>query len=583
MRAFFPKQLAGLLGLVLLSFNSLAQYKAHWADSVVSAFKTEENTNLKSQISLGDSLLFLFEKENDYCNWIEIAIRKSHYLSAAGRDQDALKAVNDIFNKYQADQCNKAHLLPEIYLAYARIYMNRELSKKAFVYIHKGLNSWNNSFPNKDVLMELYLSKSFLFSNLDSTVYYLNQSYDLALKENDLKHQQGALNDLGYAYAVREMFDEAKSYFIKALKVAQEREAYIQISSIYNNLAGVSTNYQQTAVYLDSAIYYAALKGNLDAMQASRQNAALFHYENGSYKRGYDQLWQSMLLRDSLYNDQKIRAFAEMEQKFQSKLKEQRIHYLNTQNENKTRQRNGLIGGVLLLGVFAVFLFFQRNRIARERKRSDSLLRNILPTEVAEELKSSGRSEAKLYDNVTILFTDFINFTGISAEMSPKELVNEIHHNFTAFDELISDWGVEKIKTIGDAYMAAGGLPIPTEDSVKSTVLVALKMQAFINKRKTEMDNAGKPAFEMRVGIHTGPVVAGIVGVKKFQYDIWGDTVNTASRIESNSEAGKVNISKTTYELLKDDADFAFESRGKIEAKGKGEMEMYFVSVNSSK
>ena len=166
------------MGLVLLSFNSLAQYKAYWADSVVSAYKTEENTNLNSQISLGDSLLFLFEKENDHCNWIEIAIRKSHYLSAAGRDEDALQAVNDIFNKYQADQCHKAHLLPEIYLAYARIYMNMELSKKAFVYIHKGLNSWNNSFPNKDVLMELYLSKSFLFSDLDSTVYYLTQSYD---------------------------------------------------------------------------------------------------------------------------------------------------------------------------------------------------------------------------------------------------------------------------------------------------------------------------------------------------------------------------------------------------------------------
>ena len=533
---------------------------------------------MKSQITLGDSLLFLFERQNDHCNWIEIAIRKSHYQSAAGKDKDALETVNDVFHRYQANQCEKPHLLPEIYLAYARIYANMELSKKAFVYIHKGLDSWKSNFPNKDVLMELYLSKSFLFSNLDSTVYYLNQSYDLALKENDLKHQQGALNDLGYAYAVREMFDEAKSFFRKALKVAQEREAYIQISSIYNNLAGVSTNSQQTADYLDSAIYFAALKGNLDAMQASRQNAALFHYENGSYKRGYDQLWQSMLLKDSLYNDQKIRAFAEMEQKFQSKLKEQRIHYLNTQNKNKTRQRNGLIGGVLLLGVFAVFLFFQRNRIARERKRSDSLLRNILPTEVAEELKSSGRSEAKLYDNVTILFTDFINFTGISAEMSPKELVNEIHQNFTAFDEIISGWGVEKIKTIGDAYMAAGGLPIPIEGSVKNTVLVALEMQAFINERKAAKSAKGEMAFEMRVGIHTGPVVAGIVGVKKFQYDIWGDTVNTASRMESAGEVGKVNISQATYELLKSDPDFAFESRGKIAAKGKGEMEMWFVT-----
>jgi class 3 adenylate cyclase len=150
-------------------------------------------------------------------------------------------------------------------------------------------------------------------------------------------------------------------------------------------------------------------------------------------------------------------------------------------------------------------------------------------------------------------------------------------------------YNIEKIKTIGDAYMAAGGLPVTADDSIKNTVLAALKMQAFVGKRKTDMDAKGLPAFEMRVGIHTGPVVAGIVGVKKFQYDIWGDTVNTASRMESSRAVGKVNISQATYALLKADAstalstgpEFVFESRGKIEAKGKGEIEMWFVSMKN--
>ena len=142
---------------------------------------------------------------------------------------------------------------------------------------------------------------------------------------------------------------------------------------------------------------------------------------------------------------------------------------------------------------------------------------------------------------------------------------------------------IEKIKTIGDAYMAAGGLPVTSDASVKNTVLAALEMQLFIAKRKADRDAKGLPAFEMRVGIHTGPIVAGIVGVRKFQYDIWGDTVNTASRMESNGEIGKVNISQTTYELLKADHEFAFESRGKIEAKGKGELDMWFVSLKAER
>ena len=160
-------------------------------------------------------------------------------------------------------------------------------------------------------------------------------------------------------------------------------------------------------------------------------------------------------------------------------------------------------------------------------------------------------------------------------------MVNEVNTCFKAFDAICGKYKVEKIKTIGDAYMAAGGLPVPTDDSVKNTVLAALEMQEFISKRKKESDAQGKPAFEMRIGIHTGPVVAGIVGVKKFQYDIWGDTVNTASRIESNGEVGKVNISQATFDLIKNDSQFTFESRGKITAKGKGEIEMYFVNLNT--
>ncbi|MFT5512377.1 MAG: adenylate cyclase [Bacteroidia bacterium] len=176
------------------------------------------------------------------------------------------------------------------------------------------------------------------------------------------------------------------------------------------------------------------------------------------------------------------------------------------------------------------------------------------------------------------MFTDFVGFTEISENMSPADLVEELSVCFKAFDEILEQYKIEKNKTIGDAYMAVGNIPAPIPDYALSAVYAGIAMQNFITGRKQSQTAIGKHAFEMRLGIHIGPLVAGLVGTKKFQYDIWGDTVNTASRLESNGEAGKVNISQSTYDLVKNQDDLQFGKRGKISVKGKGEIEMYFVS-----
>lgn len=214
-----------------------------------------------------------------------------------------------------------------------------------------------------------------------------------------------------------------------------------------------------------------------------------------------------------------------------------------------------------------------------EKKRSDELLRNILPAEVAEELMAKGEAEAKLIEHVTVLFTDFKGFTVMSEQVTPRQLVHDLHECFSAFDNICERHQLEKIKTIGDAYMAAGGLPTPNTTHATDVIKAALEMRDFIAESKARKAAAGQPFFEIRIGIHTGPVVAGIVGVKKFQYDIWGDTVNTASRMESSGEVGQVNISKATYSLLKEQAYhlFDFTPRGKVQMKGKGATEMWFV------
>ena len=213
--------------------------------------------------------------------------------------------------------------------------------------------------------------------------------------------------------------------------------------------------------------------------------------------------------------------------------------------------------------------------LASEKKKSDDLLYNILPVETAEELKRNGYTQPRKYENVTVMFTDFKGFTMIAEKLSPEELVSEVDACFGAFDEIIGRYGIEKIKTIGDAYMCVGGLPVPNSTHPDDVVKAALEIQRWIVQRSMQRQTKGLPYFEIRIGLHTGPVVAGIVGSKKFAYDIWGDTVNTANRMESSGQPGKVNISGETYALVSPRFQCSF--RGEIPAKNKGNIKMYFV------
>jgi class 3 adenylate cyclase/ligand-binding sensor domain-containing protein len=210
-----------------------------------------------------------------------------------------------------------------------------------------------------------------------------------------------------------------------------------------------------------------------------------------------------------------------------------------------------------------------------ERERSDQLLLNILPKDTALELKDFGKVKAKLHEHATVMFSDFEGFTQLSSQVSPEELVHELDYCFQAFDRIIEKYNLEKVKTIGDAYMCAAGLNKDTSSDPADVVKASLDIMAFMEKYHSERLAQSKPFFKARIGIHSGKVVSGVVGIKKFAFDIWGDTVNTAARMESSGEVGKLNISKATYELVAD--QFSCTHRGKIAAKGKGEMDMYFV------
>ncbi len=240
-----------------------------------------------------------------------------------------------------------------------------------------------------------------------------------------------------------------------------------------------------------------------------------------------------------------------------------------------------MVAGLLLYRQKTIRELGKKNKIIEEEKRrSDELLLNILPEEVMHELKAHGKTQARNFSKATVLFADIKDFTTISEKLSPDDLIEGLDAYFEKFDKVIEKYNIEKIKTIGDAYVCAGGVPSKSEVDPASVVQAALDFIYEIDKLRRQRTAQGKIPFEFRIGIHTGQLVAGVIGIRKFAYDIWGDTVNMAARMQQASEPGKINISEATYDLVKN--KFACVYRGKIEAKNKGEIDMYFVEKATS-
>lgn len=234
-------------------------------------------------------------------------------------------------------------------------------------------------------------------------------------------------------------------------------------------------------------------------------------------------------------------------------------------------------GNLLFVQVFTgVLVQVLSQNLNQERRKSDRLLRSVLPATIAEELKQTDRVQPVDYEQASVLFTDFVGFTQIAESFTPQQLIEELDSCFGQFDRIAKKHNLEKIKTIGDAYMAVGGVPVANKTHAVDCVLAALEIEDVMLALREKARVRNRPYWEIRVGIHSGDLVAGVVGREKFSYDVWGDTVNTASRLESSGVAGRINISGATYELVKD--FFNCEFRGKVAAKNKGEIEMYFVN-----
>jgi len=397
-----------------------------------------------------------------------------------------------------------------------------------------------------------------------------------------------ALNVLGSIHQKLGELDRAMEYAQRSLAIEKGIGNLNGIANSLRNIGDLHLQMGERALALDQCRQALALAGEIGAVDLQRDACECLYDAYKGMGRSdealvYHEQW--VALRDSMFNEENTKKLARLEMQYAFDKKDAEARAEQNRKEAIAAQelkRQKLVRNGISVG-FAIALFFlgvvwrQRNRIHAEKRRSEALLLNILPEEVAEELKVKGSAQAVHIDQVTVLFTDFKGFTAMSEVLSPQDLVRDLNECFSAFDRITGKYGIEKIKTIGDAYMAAGGLPTPNNTHALDVIQAAFEMRDLIAEGRARKAAAGLPYFEIRIGIHTGPVVAGIVGVKKFQYDIWGDTVNTASRMESSGAPGQVNISEATYGLVKDEPHLAFTPRGKVQAKGKGEMDMYFV------
>jgi adenylate cyclase len=441
-----------------------------------------------------------------------------------------------------------------------------------------------------------------------------------------------SLNNIGNIYSDLKEYEKAWNYYDSALKIHIELDDSLSMALCYNNFGVICKNKHDTAKALEYYLKSVSIKEQVGSIQGlsitlgnigflylykKMYNSALEYFSKslkfaeesqspddrknaykgiadaneglGRFQDAYKYYKQYSECKDSLFNIETEKEISSIQNKFEIEkyendisLQKSEIEKQDIRIEKQQFQLFGLITGVILLLSLsiAVYTGYKRKKkdnivISSEKKRSDDLLLNILPAEIARELKQYGKSHAKKYEMVTVMFADFENFTSFAEKLKPEEVLDELDFCFREFDSIISKYNIEKIKTIGDSYMCAGGVPVPNKTNPIDVVKCGLDMRDFIEKHKRDKIQDNELYLDVRIGIHSGPLVAGVVGVKKFAYDIWGDTVNIASRMESASQVGKVNVSGEVYKNVKD--NFACEYRGKIEAKNKGEIDMYFI------
>ena len=508
---------------------------------------------------------------------------------------DDAKALEYFLNSlhYSEEVGDKLRIATAL-LNIGNIYLNKKATySKAIDFLLRAL-PLSEEMQNKDAIVTTNTNLGEIYQNMnkfDSALYYYRRSLKASEGSEDVS-TTFVLNNIGKAYAKKGEFEVAIKYQQQAIDLSKKLNAKLYIGKSFLGLAETYKTKGDTKTALD---FYKQAATTLNEVHASNElkdayfGLATSYASLGDYDNAYTYQTLFSNYKDTLYNTETDKKLGSLQFDFDLQKKQGEINLLVkdkklTEVELKRQRfvRLALIVGLglVLIIAFAIYRNYRikvkTNKILdRQKDEIEGLLLNILPAEVAHELQTTGSSTPRNYESVSVLFTDFKGFTTIADKMSPDELVKELNTCFVAFDNIIEKYNLEKIKTIGDSYMCAGGIPTPTDDHPYKIVKAGIEILEYIKNNNAKRDILGLERWDVRIGINVGPVVAGVVGKKKYAYDIWGSTVNIASRMESNGDPERVNISAATYELVKD--KFYCRPRGKIFAKNVGEIDMYFV------
>jgi len=501
---------------------------------------------------------------------------------------DLQPALNNYFRSAQvaSDQGFKKQA-GAIYVAIADVYSIMENHQNSISYYRDAIAILRAEKDSVNLASALLNAGDEYFNvgKLDSALQFFQESgkiFDLFNYEIGVAYNLG---NVGLVYATMGLNISAEDNINQAIDLLTSLGDYYPISVYLTYMSDIYLQKDDVRKAMDYAQRSLTIAEDHGLKEQIRDANLKLHDINdqlGNKAAALEYFKAYVAYNDSINNIETVREMANLRTNYEVSQKQLEVDLLNQERKNQKIVIIGTIGIAVMILIIAIglahryyFINKTKNIIQEEKNRSEKLLLNILPHETAEELKEKGKVQAKKFQSATVLFSDFTEFTRLAESIEPEHLVSSIDYYFKAFDEITTKYGLEKIKTIGDAYMCAGGIPTTSDDHAMKVVKAGLEMLQFVEQ--VPQTNSEILSFEVRIGIHTGPVVAGIVGNKKWQYDIWGDTVNIASRMETMSDAGKINISETTYKQIKEYLHCTY--RGEIEVKNRGPLKMYFLDA----